>query len=232
MSSLLLRLFGKFGRKGNLSLTASDGPVQRLGDGSGRLVHIRLNSARAERAILFNPSLGVPEAYMNGDLDFLEGDVLALLEHVYSNTGPSGTFDVPFERTADALRYAVRRVHQLNTKTRARKNVERHYDLSGELYKLFLDADMQYSCAYFERPDMTLEEAQLAKKRHIAAKLQIKPDQTILDIGSGWGGLALYIARNFDVDVLGVTLSTEQHAVATERAQAEGLDNRVHFEIR
>jgi cyclopropane-fatty-acyl-phospholipid synthase len=91
---------------------------------------------------------------------------------------------------------------------------------------------MQYSCAYFERPDMTLEEAQLAKKRHIAAKLQLKPGQTVLDIGSGWGGLALYIARNFDVDVLGVTLSVEQHAVATERAQAMGLDQRVHFEIR
>jgi cyclopropane-fatty-acyl-phospholipid synthase len=135
-------------------------------------------------------------------------------------------------RTVEALRVAVRRVHQLNTTSRSRKNVERHYDLSGELYKLFLDEDMQYSCAYFERPDMTLEEAQLAKKRHIAAKLQIKPGQTILDIGSGWGGLALYIARNFDVDVLGVTLSTEQHAVATERAQAAGLEHRAHFEIR
>jgi cyclopropane-fatty-acyl-phospholipid synthase len=232
MTSLLSRLFGKIVRKGNLSVTASDGSLQKLGDGSGELVHIRLNSARAERAILLNPTLGVPEAYMNGDLDFLEGDVLALLRLVYSNTGPSENFDVPFARTAEALRYAVRRVHQLNTKARARKNVESHYDLSGELYKLFLDEDMQYSCAYFERPDMTLEEAQLAKKRHIAAKLQIKPGQTILDIGCGWGGLALYIARNFDVDVLGVTLSTEQHAVATERAQAEGLEHRVHFEIR
>jgi len=232
MTSLLLRLFGKIVRKGSLGLTLSDGSVHSLGDGSGRLVHIRLNSAKAERAILRNPSLGVPEAYMNGELDFIEGDVLSLLEAVYSNTVPSGNIDVPFARAAEALRYAVRRVHQLNTRARARKNVERHYDLSGELYKLFLDADMQYSCAYFERPDMTLEEAQLAKKRHIAAKLQIKPGQTILDIGSGWGGLALYIARNFDVDVLGVTLSTEQHAVATERAQAEGLENRVHFEIR
>ena len=232
MTSLLMRLFGKIVRKGNLRLTSADGSVHRLGDGSGQPVHIRINSAKAERAILRNPSLAVPEAYMSGELDFVEGDVLSLLETVYLNTGPSGQIPVPMARTVEALRVAVRRVHQLNTTSRSRKNVERHYDLSGELYKLFLDEDMQYSCAYFERPDMTLEEAQLAKKRHIAAKLQIKPGQTILDIGSGWGGLALYIARNFDVDVLGVTLSTEQHAVATERAQAAGLEHRAHFEIR
>lgn len=232
MTSLLLRLFGKIVRKGNLRLTTADGIVHRLGDGSGKAVHIRINSAKAERAILRNPSLGVPEAYMSGELDFVEGDVLGLLEVVYLNTGPSEQLPVPMARTVEALRVAVRRVHQLNTTRRSRRNVERHYDLSRELYRLFLDEDMQYSCAYFERPDMTLEEAQLAKKRHIAAKLQIKPGQTILDIGSGWGGLALYIARNFDVDVLGVTLSTEQHAVSTERAQAAGLDHRVHFEIR
>jgi cyclopropane-fatty-acyl-phospholipid synthase len=232
MTSLLLRLLGKFIRTGNLRITAADGVVYKFGDGSDPGAHVRINSTRAERSIVFNPALAVPEAYMNGDLDFLEGDVLEFLRVVYLNTGPSGQFDVALARAAEGLRYAVRRVHQLNTAARARRNVQHHYDLSGELYRLFLDDDMQYSCAYFERPDMTLEEAQLAKKRHIAAKLQIKPGQTILDIGSGWGGLGLYLARNFDVDVLGVTLSTEQHAVATERAQAEGLDHRVHFEIR
>jgi cyclopropane-fatty-acyl-phospholipid synthase len=232
MSSLLLRLFGKIVRRGNLRLTTSNGSVYHLGDNTGPLVHIRINSRRAERSIVFNPNLAVPEAYMGGDLDLLEGDVLGLLRIVYENTGPSGQYDLPFARAAEGFSYAVRRIHQLNTTARSRRNVQRHYDLSRELYKLFLDEDMQYSCAYFERPDMTLEEAQLAKKRHIAAKLQIKAGQTILDIGSGWGGLALYLARNFDVDVLGVTLSTEQHALATERAQAEGLDQRVHFEIR
>jgi cyclopropane-fatty-acyl-phospholipid synthase len=232
MTSLLLRLFGKIVRQGNLRLTAADGSIYHIGDGNGSSVHVRINSRRAERSIIVNPTLAVPEAYMNGDLDFIEGDVLGLLRIVYQNTGPSGQYNLPLARAAEGLSYAVRRLHQLNTARRSRRNVERHYDLSGELYKLFLDEDMQYSCAYFERPDMTLEEAQLAKKRHIAAKLQIKAGQTVLDIGSGWGGLALYLARNFDVDVLGVTLSTEQHAVATERAQAEGLDHRVHFEIR
>ena len=232
MTSFLLRFAGKLVRLGNLQITTASGKTHKFGDGSGELVHMRINSKRAERAMVLNPNLAVPEAYMNGDLDFVEGDVLNFLRVVYLNTGPSGQFDQRLTRAAEGLRYAFRRVHQLNTTTRSRRNVQRHYDLSGELYKLFLDEDMQYSCAYFERPDMTLEEAQLAKKRHIAAKLQIKPGQTILDIGSGWGGLALYLARNFDVDVLGVTLSTEQHAVATERAQAEGLDRRVHFEIR
>jgi cyclopropane-fatty-acyl-phospholipid synthase len=232
MTSFLLRLIGKLVRTGNLRITTSDGKLHTFGDGSGEPVHVRINGARAERSIVFNPTLAVPEAYMNGDLDFVEGDVLSFLKVVYTNTGPSGHFDQKLARAAEGLRFAVRRVHQLNTAARSRRNVQHHYDLSGELYRLFLDDDMQYSCAYFERPDMTLEEAQLAKKRHIAAKLQIRPGQTILDIGSGWGGLALYIARNFDVDVLGVTLSTEQHAVATERAQAEGLDNRVHFEIK
>lgn len=232
MTSFLLRLVGKLVRFGNLKITTANGGTHTFGDGSGDAVHLRINSKHAERAIVLNPNLAVPEAYMNGELDFVQGDVLSFLRVVYLNTGPTGQFDQRLARAAEGLRYAFRRMHQLNTTARSRRNVERHYDLSGELYKLFLDDDMQYSCAYFERPDMTLEEAQLAKKRHIAAKLQLKPGQTVLDIGCGWGGLALYIARNFDVDVLGVTLSTEQHAVATERAQAEGLEHRVHFEIR
>src|SRR5687767_3952013 len=120
----------------------------------------------------------------------------------------------------------------MNARAASRQNVAHHYDLGDELYRRFLDEDMQYSCAYFERPGMTLEEAQLAKKRHIAAKLGMKPGQTVLDIGSGWGGLGLYLARRFEAEVLGVTLSTEQHAVATERAHAEGLENHVHFELR
>ena len=126
----------------------------------------------------------------------------------------------------------MRRLQQINTAARARRNVRHHYDLSGELYRLFLDEDMQYSCAYFERPDMSLEDAQRAKKRHLAAKLNLKPGNTVLDIGSGWGGLGLYLARRFEADVVGVTLSTEQHAVSVERAQNEGLDSHVHFELR
>src|SRR5690606_27834211 len=121
---------------------------------------------------------------------------------------------------------------QINTATRARRNVSHHYDLSGDLYRLFLDADMQYSCAYFAEPAMSLDQAQEAKKRHIAAKLRLNSGQKVLDIGSGWGGLGLYIARNFDAEVLGVTLSTEQHGVSNQRAQEAGLAGRARFDLK
>src|SRR5690606_8127723 len=140
--------------------------------------------------------------------------------------------DVPaWTRVFDNLRVGLRRLHQINTAGRAKRNVQRHYNLSGELYRLFLDTDMQYSCAYFERPDMTLEEAQLAKKRHLAAKLAVEPGQSVLDIGCGWGGLGLYLARTLGAQVLGVTLSDEQHAVAVERARQERLEDQVRFAI-
>jgi cyclopropane-fatty-acyl-phospholipid synthase len=157
---------------------------------------------------------------------------LGLIRIAFENMGPSGTIEAAWTRAVEGLRHAFRRFHQLNTTSRSKRNVQRHYDLSGEIYKLFLDEDMQYSCAYFERPDMTLDEAQLAKKRHIASKLCMKPGQSVLDIGSGWGGLGLYLAKTFEAEVLGVTLSTEQLAVSTERAREEGLDNHAHFELR
>src|SRR5690606_14871534 len=125
----------------------------------------------------------------------------------------------------------VRRFQQINLPGRSRRNVHHHYDLSGELYRLFLDEDLQYSCAYFPRPGISLEEAQLAKKQHIAAKLALAPGQKVLDIGSGWGGMGLYLARQFDVDLLGVTLSTEQHAVSHQRAVEAKLEDRARFEI-
>jgi len=231
MNVLLRRIIERLIRTGNLRITAASGKTYQFGDGSGEPVHIRFNTAHAERATALHPTLAVPEAYMDGELDVLEGGVLSFLRIAYENMGMEG-INPRWTRTIEAMRVAVRSLQQVNTASRAKRNVQRHYDLSGEMYKLFLDADLQYSCAYFERPDMTIEEAQLAKKRHIAAKLKMKPGQTTLDIGCGWGGMALYLARNFDAEVLGVTLSTEQHAVATERARTERLDRHVHFEIK
>jgi cyclopropane-fatty-acyl-phospholipid synthase len=231
MNVLLRRIVERLIKTGNLRITGSNGKTYQFGDGSGEPVHVRFNTAHAERAAAMHPTLGVPEAYMDGEIDILEGDVLGFLRIAYTNMGMEG-INPSLTRITEALRVAIRGLQQVNTASRARRNVQRHYDLSGEMYKLFLDADMQYSCAYFERPDMTIEEAQLAKKRHIAAKLKMKPGETVLDIGCGWGGMALYLAKNFDADVLGVTLSTEQHAVATERARTEGLDRHVHFEIK
>jgi len=224
-------MIGRVLRSGNLKITDPSGATHVFGDGTGQPVHVHIKTPQAERAIALHPSLAIAEAFMDQELDFLEGDVLLFLETVYRNMEPIAVDDKVL-RAIEGLRVAVRRIHQVNTHARARRNVQSHYDLSGELYKLFLDADMQYSCAYFERPDMTLEEAQLAKKRHIAAKLRLAQGQSVLDIGSGWGGLGIYMARNFGVDVLGVTLSTEQHAVSTERARQEELEDRAHFEIR
>jgi cyclopropane-fatty-acyl-phospholipid synthase len=231
MNKLLQRVVERLVRTGNLTVTGPDGTSHFFGDGSGDPVHVVIKTNHAERAVTFDPMLALGEAFMEGELDVVEGDMLGLLRIVYQNMGPGG-IEASWTKAVEGLRHAFRRLQQVNTAARARRNVQRHYDLSGEFYKLFLDADMQYSCAYFERPGMTLEEAQIAKKRHIAAKLGMKPGQTVLDIGSGWGGLGLYLARRFEAEVLGVTLSTEQHAVATERAHAEGLENHIHFELR
>jgi cyclopropane-fatty-acyl-phospholipid synthase len=231
MNVLLQRIVERVIKTGNLRITGSSGKTCQFGDGTGEPVHVRFNAAHAERAVALHPTLALPEAYMDGEVDVVEGDVLSFLRIAYTNMGMDG-INPSLTRAIEAMRVAIRGLQQVNTASRAKRNVQRHYDLSGEMYKLFLDADLQYSCAYFERPDMTIEEAQLAKKRHIAAKLKMKPGQTVLDIGCGWGGMALYLAKNFDAEVLGVTLSTEQHAVATDRARAEGLDSHVHFEIK
>lgn len=231
MNVFLERIVERVVRKGNLVITGPNGGSRTFGDGTGPKVHMVIHTRHAERAITLHPSLAIPEAFMEEELDFVEGDVLSFLNLVYLNTGISWV-ESTWGKLVNTARLTVRPLQQLNNARRSRKNVAHHYDLSGDLYKLFLDKDMQYSCAYFERPDMTLEEAQLAKKRHIAAKLKVRPSQTVLDIGSGWGGLGLYIAEAFEADVLGVTLSTEQHQVSTDRAHAQGLDRHVHFELR
>ncbi|MCG7506968.1 SAM-dependent methyltransferase [Mesorhizobium retamae] len=231
MNVFLERIVERVVRKGNLVITGPNGGSRTFGDGTGPKVHMVIHTRHAERAITLHPSLAIPEAFMEEELDFVEGDVLSFLNLVYLNTGISWV-ESTWGKLVNTARLTVRPLQQLNNARRSRKNVAHHYDLSGDLYKLFLDKDMQYSCAYFERPDMTLEEAQLAKKRHIAAKLKVRPGQTVLDIGSGWGGLGLYIAEAFEADVLGVTLSTEQHQVSTDRAHAQGLDRHVHFELR
>jgi cyclopropane-fatty-acyl-phospholipid synthase len=230
MNRLLQGVVERLVRTGNLTITYPDGSTHLFGDGTGEPIGIILRTHAAEAAIMLNPWLGVPEAYMDGELDIIQGDVLALLRLAYANIELGA--DVPaWTRVFDNLRVGLRRLHQINTAGRAKRNVQRHYNLSGELYRLFLDTDMQYSCAYFERPDMTLEEAQLAKKRHLAAKLAVEPGQSVLDIGCGWGGLGLYLARTLGAQVLGVTLSDEQHAVAVERARQERLEDQVRFAI-
>lgn len=232
MIRLLRHHIARLVKSGNLKIIGPDGKAHEFGDRTGIPVEVRINSRRAEWAIALDPILALPESYMNGAVDIVRGDVLSLLRLVYSEHEPGVGTPVWTMRLSDALRYVFRRLQQLNTMARSRDNVRRHYDLSGELYDLFLDEDMQYSCAYFETPNASLEEAQRAKKRHLAAKLCLRRSDRVLDIGSGWGGLGLYLAEKFGTEVLGVTLSEEQHAVSNARARDLALEKSARFQLR
>jgi len=228
MDRLLQGVFGAFIRRGTFKLTTSRGRTFVFGDGTGVPVGVRLTSRRAEIGLLRDPELRFGEAYMDGTLVVEEGtiaDVLAVLL-------AQGVEAPKWARPQWLLRYTGRRLKQFNPRKRARRNVAHHYDLDGRLYSLFLDADRQYSCAYFETPETSLDDAQIAKKRHIAAKLRLDHDQTVLDIGCGWGGLGLYLAELGGANVTGVTLSSEQHAIANERAAEKNLSQRARFLLK
>jgi cyclopropane-fatty-acyl-phospholipid synthase len=225
MDRLLRYFLGQFLRRGTMIFTTASGAQFTCGDGTGRPVSVRFVDPATERRILLNPELYLGEAYMDGTFVVEDGsiaDALAIL------------LDQPemvprWARVQWWLRYLIRRFRQFNPRAKSKDNVAHHYDLDGRLYSLFLDADKQYSCAYFERPDATLDDAQLAKKRHLAAKLLIRPGNRVLDIGSGWGGLGLYLAEMTGADVTGVTLSTEQLQVANARAAEKDLSQSARF---
>jgi cyclopropane-fatty-acyl-phospholipid synthase len=223
---LLHVLFAKTLRSGRLRIVYDDGVTESFGDGSGPPVVVRLTRRGALR-IALQPELGLGEAYMDGDLTFEEGDLWDLLSLVGHNLPERQSgFDSPLRRVRDGV---VRRLRQANDRRAARRNVAHHYDLSNDFYRRFLDSDMQYSCAYFAGPDITLEDAQAAKKTHIAAKLRIEPGHRVLDIGCGWGGMGLTLARDYGAEVFGVTLSIEQHALASERAREARLAGSARF---
>lgn len=217
-------------RTGNLTVVDAAGVRHRYGDGSGPAVAFRITDRTTERRLFLRPALAIGEAYMDGTVVLESGTLVELLGVLMSNHDQLDRH--PLHRFIAGAAVAVRRWHMHNPIHKSKANVAHHYDLSNAFYRLFLDEDMQYSCAYFERPAATLEDAQFAKKRHIAAKLQLQPGQRVLDIGSGWGGMAITLAQLADVEVVGVTLSVEQHRLATERASALGLSDRVRFELR
>lgn len=217
---------------GRLVVIDAHGQTHEFGteDGSSPIT-IRLHDTSLHWKLALNPRLRIGEAFMDGTLTIESGgDIYDFLAFLSRNTGR-----VPVDRTDWLLtwwRLASRRLAQANPIGRAKKNVAHHYDLSSELYDLFLDSRRQYSCAYFARPDMTLEEAQLAKLDHIAAKLLIAPGQAVLDIGCGWGGMAMHLAEHYGAKVTGITLSEEQHAYAVAKAAECGLSDRVSFHLR
>ena len=230
MDRLLRAALERFIRAGNLRVTTAGGSTFTLGDGTGTPVAIRFTTRAAERGVLIDPEVKFGEAYMDGTVVVEQGSIAEVLAVVLDQcVGGKPPF---WARTQWLLRYLHRRLQQFNPPPRARRNVAHHYDLDGQLYALFLDADRQYSCAYFETPDQSLDDAQLAKKRHLAAKLLIAPGQRVLDIVSGWGGLSLYLAETARGRVTGITLSQEQLALARVRAAERGLSGTAEFRLQ
>jgi cyclopropane-fatty-acyl-phospholipid synthase len=228
--AMLLSEFGKrVLTEGDLTIIDADGRRHRFGDGRGRPSVIRLHDRSLHHRIPLNPYLHVGEAYMAGTLTFEQGSLYDFLDICAANVERIGAH--PLSRMMEQARRALRRLHQYNPAHRARANAAHHYDLSGALYDLFLDADRQYSCAYFTHDHDDLERAQRDKKRHLAAKLLLKPGVRVLDIGSGWGGLALHLAEAGAGEVVGITLSEEQLKVSRERAARAGFADRVRFEL-
>jgi cyclopropane-fatty-acyl-phospholipid synthase len=231
MQTALDSILKRFIVTGQLTVRWPDGRESLYSGDGGPSACMAIHTAAAVRNLIINPGLALGEAYMDGSVTAEGCGIYDILDVMYANM-TDGDDGLPVLRFRTFLRRLKRRLDQYNPAGRAQKNVAHHYDLNGRLYSLFLDRDRQYSCAYFRRGDETLEEAQLAKKRHIAAKLCLdRPDLRVLDIGSGWGGMALTLARDYGASVTGITLSREQLAVARERAVAEGLQDRVNFEL-
>lgn len=232
--SILRPFLSRIVRQGRLIVVAPDGAREEYGQPAPGFpeVIIRFTSRKGMRRIILDPRLGAAEAFMDGEMELVQGDIMDLIGLIRMNTpwdrGATLKDKSWFGQQAD---WVKTRIGSINRQRQSRANVAHHYDIGNDLYRLFLDDDMQYSCAYWSRPGMTLEEAQVAKKAHIAAKLALAPGQRVLDIGCGWGGMAITLAKLEKVEVLGITLSEEQLALARERAGAAGVADRVRFEL-
>jgi cyclopropane-fatty-acyl-phospholipid synthase len=227
MDRLLRVILQKLVRTGILRIRTAQGSTFTFGDGTGTPVAIRFMTRAAERGVVVDPELKFAEAYVDGTVVIEQGSIADVLALMFCQASlPS------WARPQRLIRYLHRRVTQFNSRRQARRNVAHHYDLDSQLYALFLDSDRQYSCAYFESADQSLDNAQLAKKRHLAAKLLATPGQRILDIGCGWGGLALYLAENCGARVTGITLSQQQLEFARARAVETGLSDGIDFRLQ
>ncbi len=220
-----------FIQSGRLEVIDANGKRHVFEGNPGPKVVMRLTDKKLYRDLVFKSEIAAAEAYMDGTMTFEEGSSLRDFLHLFSINRLS-LAAYPLQKIIRKITMLTRRKQQSNRVGQAQQNVAHHYDLGNEFYKLFLDENMLYSCAYFANDDDSLEQAQRNKLRLIAAKLNLQPKQKILDIGCGWGDMALYLASMEDVNVVGVTLSTEQQQLATERASKLGLSNRVEFRLQ
>ncbi|MDQ2892158.1 MAG: cyclopropane-fatty-acyl-phospholipid synthase family protein, partial [Pseudomonadota bacterium] len=221
-------------KRGQLTVIHADGKRATHGapDPAFPDVTIRFTDKGAANYIVRNPAMGAAEAYMDARMVVEQGDIRDLVNLLTANDPwEAGANALVPSRGRRMLQAVTHRVDRVNMARRSKKNVAHHYDLSDRLYDLFLDADRQYSCAYFTDPTNTLEQAQADKKAHIAAKLALKPGMRVLDIGCGWGGMALYLHQKTGAEVHGVTLSEEQIKVARRRAEEAGVADKVTFEL-
>lgn len=230
-TGLFCAMMDRLIRTGTIDVAFPDGHLRRFGTGRMPAVTVRITDPVWIRRLVIDPELALGESYMHRGVEIEGNDLHGLLEILLRNAAAETAARFWWHRLAQRLRKARRQADQRNGQSRASGNVRRHYDLGQEFYDLFLDADRQYSCAYFASPEVTLEAAQLAKKRHVARKLLLRPGMRVLDIGCGWGGLALTLAREHQVHVTGVTLSKEQLKVARARARDSGLADRVDFRL-
>ncbi len=230
--STMLRSFIRVGR---LTVIDAEGQTHVFGSGASPAgatapdVTMQLTDPKLYRTLFFNPELHAGEAYMDGRMSFPGSSLRDFLTLFSLNRRSLKAF--PMQKVFQRVSRGMKRFQQANPVGKAQANVAHHYDIGNAFYQLFLDAGLFYSCAYFREEGESLEAAQINKCRLIASKLQLKPGMTVLDIGSGWGGLALYLASVADVKVVGVTLSKEQHALAEARASAAGLSDRVRFQL-
>jgi cyclopropane-fatty-acyl-phospholipid synthase len=227
---LLAKVLSRVLGEGQLTIIDAAGRSHCIqGSKEGPSVTMRVHTWRTDVRLVLYPRLAFGEAYMDGTLTVENGSIYDLLDLLGRNIAAIDA--TPFVRWSYLCQKAIRWIEQYNPIGRAQRNVAHHYDLNGQLYDFFLDRDRQYSCAYFKNGDEPLEQAQLDKKRHIASKMLLQPGQKVLDIGSGWGGMGLFLGEQYGVDVTGVTLSKEQHAVSSRRALETGLADHVRFKL-
>jgi cyclopropane-fatty-acyl-phospholipid synthase len=229
-TTLLDKVMTKFVSHGELTVILPDGNATTYGPGGEPSATVKINDPALPLQLVKNPELIAGEAYMDGRLEMVDCTIRDFLTVFAHNR--DGLRKGPIRSKVKAWNKKIRRWHQRNPREASSENVKSHYDISNDLYRLFLDEDMQYSCAYWPTRDMTLEAAQLAKKQHIASKLDLKAGQRVLDIGCGWGGMAIHLAKHHGVKVVGVTLSEQQHSLARERVAKAGLDDLVDIRLQ